>query len=165
MEINGLPAHVLIIHVAVVFIPLASGVASVYALVPRWRWATRWPSVGLSLVALVAVLAAYFSGKDFKDRFEESDLPLPSAVDLHQERAEVLLWLTVVFVAIVLVAAWGLGGPSALKSDRGARGKHDPLIEWSLTSGVVVFAVATFLMTIQTGDAGAEAVWGQIPFK
>jgi hypothetical protein len=26
-------------------------------------------------------------------------------------------------------------------------------------AGVTVFALATFLMTIQTGDAGASAVW------
>jgi len=160
MEINGLPAHVLIVHAAVVFIPLASLGSLVYAWVTRWRWATRWPAVGLSLVALGAVLAAYFSGRNFLDRFKKAGIDLPSAVNLHQERAQVLLWVTIVFVAVVLVAAWGLGGPSGLKSDRGARGKHDPLIEWSLVAGVTVFALATFLMTIQTGDAGAEAVWG-----
>jgi hypothetical protein len=165
MEINGLPAHVLVNHVAVVFVPLASMVSIVYAVVPRWRWATRWIAVGLSMAALGAVLAAYFSGKNLKDRFEASDLPLPSAVQLHEERAEVLLWLMVVFLAVILLAAWGLGGPSALKSNWGERGKHDALIEWSLISGVVVFAVLLFTMTIQTGDAGADAVWGQLPLK
>lgn len=158
MEINGLPAHVLIVHAAVVFIPLAALASLAYAWVTRWRWATRWPTVGLSLVALGAVLAAYFSGRNFLDRLERAG----SAVDvkLHQERAQVLLWVTIVFVVIVLVAAWGLGGPSGLKSDQGARGRHDPLIEWSLVGGVTVFALATLLMTIQTGDAGAQAVWG-----
>jgi hypothetical protein len=162
MEINGLPAHVLIVHAAVVFIPLASVMSLVYVWVTRWRWATRWPAVGLSLVALGAVLAAYFSGRNFRDRLIKAGIDLPSAVNLHQERAQVLLWVTIVFVAILLVAAWGLGGPSGLKSERGARGKHDPLIEWSLVAGVTVFALATFLMTIQTGDAGANAVWGDL---
>lgn len=165
MEINGLPAHVLIIHAAVVFIPLAAISALVYVWMPKYRWASRWPSVGLAGVALVAVLAAYFSGKNFKDRFRDAGIALPSDVQLHEERAQVLLWVTLVFVVFVLVAAWGLGGPSSLKSDRGARGKHDPLIEWSLVAGVTIFAVATLLMTIQTGDAGASAVWGDIPLK
>ncbi len=159
MEINGLPAHVLLIHGAVVFVPLAAVVATVYAVVPRWRWATRWISVGLSLMALGAVLGAYFSGKNFADKFVAATGELPAGVALHEERAEVLLWVTVAFVAIVLAAAWGLGGPSALTSGWGARGKHDALIEWSLIGGVVVFALIVVTMTIQTGDAGAEAVW------
>ena len=54
MEINGLPAHMLIVHAAVVFLPLASVLALVYAGVPRWRWATRWPMVGFTTVALAA---------------------------------------------------------------------------------------------------------------
>jgi hypothetical protein len=160
MEINGLPAHVLIVHAAVVFVPLAALAALVYALMPRWRWATRLLAVGLGTVALGCVVAAYFSGKNFKARFAKNDLKVPAGIQLHSERATVLLWLTVVFFVIVLAAAWGLGGPSALKSDRGARGRHDPLIEWSLTGMVVVLAVAEILMTIATGDAGAAAAWG-----
>jgi hypothetical protein len=160
MEINGLPAHVLIVHAAVVFVPLAAMAALVYALMPRWRWATRLLTVGLGTVALGAVVAAYFSGRNFKDRFAKNDIKVPSELQLHEERATVLLWLTIVFFVIVLAAAWGLGGPSGLKSDRGARGRHDPLIEWSLTGMVVVLAVAEILMTIATGDAGAGAVWG-----
>jgi len=160
MEINGLPAHVLVVHAAVVFIPLAATAALVYALMPRWRWATRLLTVGLGTVALGAVVAAYFSGKNFEDRFAKNGDPVPAGVSLHAERATVLLWLTIVFFVVVLAAAWALGGPSGLKSERGARGRHDPLIEWSLLGMVVVLAVAEILMTIATGDAGAQAVWG-----
>ena len=158
MEINGLPAHPLIVHAAVVLVPLAAFLALAYAGIPRLRWATRWPMVVTGLAALGAVLAAYFSGKDFiETRFPEERTSL---IELHQERAEVLLWLTVVFVAFVLAAAWGLGGPSALASGRGARGKHASVIEWSLVSMVVVLAIALFLMTAYTGEAGARSVWG-----
>jgi hypothetical protein len=160
MEINGLPAHVLVVHAAVVFAPLAATVALIYALMPRWRWATRLLSVGLGALAMGAVTAAYFSGKNFEDRFAKNDLKVPAGIQLHSERATVLLWLTIVFFAVVLAAAWGLGGPSGLKSDRGARGRHDPLIEWSLMSMLVVLAVAEILMTIATGDAGANSAWG-----
>jgi hypothetical protein len=160
MEINGLPAHVLIVHAAVVFVPLAAMSALLYALMPRWRWATRLPTVALGAIALGAVIAAYYSGKNFEARFAKNGEPVPGGVSLHAERATVLLWLTIVFFVIVLAAVWGLGGPSGLKSDRGARGRHDPLIEWSLTGMVVVLAIAEILMTIQTGDAGANAVWG-----
>lgn len=165
MEINGLPAHVLLVHAAVVFVPLGSLVSLVYAVVPRWRWITRWPAVVGSLLAMGAVLAAYFSGKDFLEgRIAAGSIQETAVLTLHQERAEILLWLTVIFTFSVLAAAWGLGGPSALRSGRGARGKHDPLIEWSLVSMVAIFAVSVLLMAIATGEAGARAHWGPIPF-
>lgn len=158
MEVNGLPLHPLVVHAAVVFIPLAAVVAIVHAAVTRWRWATRWPMVGTATLALGAVLVTYFSGKDFIEQRYPTERP--SVVQLHEERAEVLLWLTIVFVAFVLLAAWGLGGPSALASGRGARAKHAPLIEWSLVAMLLIFAISVILMTFQTGEAGARAIYG-----
>ena len=160
MEINGLPAHVLVVHAAVVFVPLAALSALVYALMPRWRWATRLLSVGLGAIALGAVVAAYYSGQNFEDRFRKNEQPVPDGVQIHSERADVLFWLTIIFFVVVLAAAWGLGGPSGLKSERGARGRHDPLIEWSLMGRLVVLAVAEIAMTVATGDAGASSHWG-----
>ncbi|MBD8870148.1 DUF2231 domain-containing protein [Nocardioides donggukensis] len=158
MDINGLPLHPLVVHAAVVLIPIAAVLAGLYAAVPRWRWATRWPMAGAALAALGSVLVAYFSGRDFvKERFPDER---STVIQLHEERAEVLLWLTIIFVAVVLLAAWGLGGPSALASGRGARGKHAPLIEWSLVAMLAIFAVSLILMTIQTGEAGARSIWG-----
>jgi len=165
MEINGLPAHVLLVHAAVVLVPVGSLVSIAYAAVPRWRWLTRWPAVGAALAALAAVVAAYLSGKNFLEgRLAAGSVQETAVLTLHQQRAEILLWLTVIFAVSVLAAAWGLGGPSALVSGRGERGKHDPLIEWSLVSMVVVFAVLVLLMAIATGEAGTRAHWGAIPF-
>ena len=41
-QINGLPVHVLVLHAAVVFVPLLALGAVVYALVPRWRPRMGW---------------------------------------------------------------------------------------------------------------------------
>jgi hypothetical protein len=158
MEINGLPAHVLIVHAAVVFLPLATVIAAVYVWVPRWRWATRWPAVGFTTVALGAVMAAYFSGRSFLDA--QPALKQSSAVKLHQERASVLFWVTIVFAILVFLAAWGLGGPSGLTSGRFGRPRHNPLVEWSLMAMVTILAVVALAMVIGTGDAGSRAVWG-----
>jgi hypothetical protein len=158
MEINGLPLHPLVVHAAVVFLPLAALLALVYAAVPRWRWATRWPMVGMTAVALGSIMTAYFSGKNFLSHRPE--LEQLSAVKLHQERAAVLFWVTIVFTVLVGLAAWGLGGPTGLASGRFARGRHNPLVEWSLVALLVIMSIASLAMVIQTGDAGATAVWG-----
>ena len=158
MEINGLPAHMLIVHAAVVFLPLAAVLALVYAGVPRWRWASRWPMVGLTTVALSAVVSAYFSGRSFLD--SKPELKQSAAVQLHRERASILFWVAIVFAILVFLAAWGLGGPSGLLSGWGGRGRHNPLVEWSLVAMLSILSVVALLMVIQTGDAGARAVWG-----
>ena len=158
MEINGLPLHPLVVHAAVVFMPLAAMLALVYAGLPRWRWASRWPLVGLTAVALGSIVTAYFSGRDFLDR--QPGLKESSPVKLHEERAEVLFWVAILFAVLVLLSAWGLGGPSGLLSGRFGRGRHNPLVEWSLVAMLAIMAISALAMVIQTGDAGSQAVWG-----
>lgn len=157
MEINGLPMHPLIVHLAVVFVPLAAIVGAVYATVPRWRWSTRWPMVVASVVAAVSVVYAWFSGRHYRD-----ELVAGGASDLrfqdHAEHADVLLWVTLVFLALALLAAWALGGPSALASGRGARGNHAPVIEWTTIILLLTMAVLMLTMTVTTGEAGARLI-------
>jgi hypothetical protein len=164
MEINGLPAHPLIIHAAAVFLPLAAVSSLVFISVPKWRWATRYPTALLALVAVGSVLAAYFSGRNLRDELE-SQGALGTAADevaRHAERADVLIWLTIVFAVMVLISARGLGGPSALVSGKGEVPRHSPLVERSLISMVAMLAVALLAMTAYTGDAGSQAVWNWV---
>ncbi|MDN5894791.1 MAG: hypothetical protein L0H93_12270 [Nocardioides sp.] len=160
MEINGLPVHPLIVHAAVVLIPIASILGLVHALVPRWRWSTRWPMVGFAVAALAAVMVAYFSGRSLLDELASNSPQFRTTAQSHQEQAEVLFYLTMVFMVVVLISAWALGGPSALASGRGGKPRHAPLIEWTMMSMLAIFSVALILMTFQTGVAGAQLVWG-----
>ena len=58
-----MPVHPLVVHAAVVLVPLAA--LSVLAfVVPRWRAAARWPALVLSVVAALAVQAATFTGEN-----------------------------------------------------------------------------------------------------
>ena len=41
-QINGLPVHALVLHAAVVFVPLLALGAIVYALIARWRPRIGW---------------------------------------------------------------------------------------------------------------------------
>ena len=51
MEIGGLPLHPLVVHGAVVFTPLAALALIVFAILPRYRYLTRWPAAILAVIA------------------------------------------------------------------------------------------------------------------
>jgi hypothetical protein len=44
MTFAGLPLHPLVVHAAVVLTPLAALLVVGSAVLPRWRWLTRWPA-------------------------------------------------------------------------------------------------------------------------
>ncbi len=144
MQINGLPLHALVVHAAVVFGPLAALTGLLYAFVPRWRDALRWPLVATAAVAGVAIWVAYLSGEDLTEANTYGG-PLAELVEEHQERAETLRIAVTVFAVLSFVAAWWHTRTGAVRV---------------VTSGLVaVSAVVTLVYVVLTGDAGAQLAW------
>ncbi|WP_299051383.1 hypothetical protein [uncultured Nocardioides sp.] len=158
MEIAGLPAHALVIHAAVVLTPLAGLVAIVYAAVPRWRWAVRWPLLGLAVLTALSIFGAWLTGGSYLDA--NPSLEQIPAVSTHAERADVMLWVGLVFAALAAASAFVLGGPTGLASGRGARDVRSVAVDRGLAAVLAVAAVAAIVLVVLTGDAGARAVWG-----
>jgi hypothetical protein len=162
MEVNGLPLHVLVVHAVVVIAPLAALAGLTYAVRPAWRWLLRWPLVVLAVSAAGLAFLAKQSGEAMlEDRpFLLEAEALRDKILLHQDRGELLVWFALGFLVVSLFAAWAAGGPSALVSGRGALETRG-----ALGTGTVVLlavaAVALLVMTVLTGDAGAQAVWGE----
>ena len=144
MEINGLPAHGLVIHSAVVLGPIAALFALAYALVPRWRDRARVPVVVLAVIAGLCVVAAYLTGNDLLDN--NPQLGQIPAVQTHEDRAVYALWLTIVFALVAVAAA-------ALHRRGGA-------VRVVLSGLLALSAISVLVAVILTGDAGAQAVWG-----
>jgi hypothetical protein len=155
MTFAGLPFHFIVLHAAVVFAPVTVLVAWVFAVKPRWRYLTRWPTAVLTVITLVSVWLSRLSGHSFL----ESNPGLAPAVHTHMERGDLLSWLTTLFTVVVAVAVWGLGGPSGLVSGRGARAGLSTALDRGLTVAVVVTAALVLVWVVLTGDAGARAVW------
>jgi len=156
MEIGGLPLHFLVVHAAVVFTPLAALAAVVFAVVPRWRWLTRWPALVTGLISLGSVVTARLSGKSYLEDHPE----LAPLVEVHQDRGDLLMWVTIGFAVVVVTATWMLGGGTPLPSGRGARASALPAAEKLLAAILVLIAVAVLVLVVLTGDAGSRAVWG-----
>lgn len=148
-----MPLHPLVVHAVVVLGPLAALTGLVYAAVPRWRWLLRWPLVVLAVVVAVTALTAVAAGEDLLAARPE----LAPIVEDHQEAGENLRSVALIYVAVAGLAAWALGGSSALASGRGARETRFGIpVAVLLAAGAVALLVTVYL----AGDSGARAVWG-----
>jgi uncharacterized membrane protein len=153
MELNGVPLHPLVVHAVVVLGPLAALTGLAYAAVPRWRWLLRWPLVVLAVVAAAASVLAVQAG----EALLESRPELAPIVADHEEDGELMRNVALGYAALSALAAWALGGVSALASGRGARETRFGVpVALLLAVGAAALLVTVYL----AGDSGATAVWG-----
>lgn len=142
MEINGLPAHPLLVHLVVVLLPLSALGA---ILISLWPAAQRKLSFLVPLgatIGAVAVPITVRAGRDLAEQFGN-----PPFIEQHEEYGEkVLPWA--VALAVTTILQWlylrrGKGGPPRLL----------------LSLAVIASAVGTVVYVVLTGDSGARAVW------
>ncbi|MGK5679343.1 DUF2231 domain-containing protein [Actinoplanes sp. URMC 104] len=153
-QINGLPVHVLVLHAAVVFVPLLALGAVVYALVPRWRPRMGWALGILAIAAPVATFVAMESGEKLYDRLLGQGMSGPGKeiLDDHMGYGGRTFWFTLalgVVSLVMVVLTWRRG--SGRLPLAGEVGGAVVLIVLAALSGYYVY---------QTGDSGATAVWG-----
>lgn len=151
--IGGLPLHPLVVHAAVVLLPLAALSFLMVAFVPKLR--TRYGEVvlGAAVLAGGAGLLAKESGET-----------LAEAVGLPSAHAD---WGDLAGVA-------GLGLAAAVlvcyvverRSARRVGPDATPPLVWAVRVATALVAVATLTLTVLAGHSGAQAVWagrGQAP--
>lgn len=143
MELNGIPLHPLVVHAAVVFVPLACLAALVFAARSGWQRAVRWPLVVLGLVGAGVTQLAAMTGDDLKHA-RHLQSPLIETHEMWAGRMQLGMWVLagVIVVAVLLTRRSSAGALALL-----ARGL------------LVAGAVAVGYLTYRTGDAGAAAVW------
>ncbi|HEX6246416.1 MAG TPA: DUF2231 domain-containing protein [Nocardioidaceae bacterium] len=156
MEIAGLPLHPLLVHATVVMLPLSATATALLAVVPRWRWLTRWPAAVLGVLAPALAWLARTSGKALLDARPQ----LAQLVEEHEELGELLAWASIPYALVVLLGAWLLPGPSPLPNGRGGRPARSPVLERLLPVVLVLAAIPVLVLVVLAGDSGARAVWG-----
>ena len=157
MEFNGLPLHPLIIHVVVVFAPLAGIGGILYAAVPQWRWWLRWPLVASAVIAAFAGIIAVQSGQDLENQRHLQTLP---ELATHAARGRFLRWVMLAFLVPTALAAWQLGGPSPVSADGKTRDGRTGVVAWAIQLLLVAGAITVLVCVFLTGDSGAKTVWG-----
>jgi len=157
----GLPAHILIVHAAVVFIPLAALGGIVYAVVPGLRRHIWWVVVVLGVVAPVAAWGARLSGVNLRnDRLSTASGALLDHINTHQSWGLATSWWALgLGVALLIMTLVTIPLPGHWRINVGAAATSGVV---RLVTSVVVVAVAvvTLYYVIQTGDSGSRSVWG-----
>jgi len=157
VTVFGLPLHALVLHATVVLVPLTALLALAFALLPGWRWLTRWPAAAASVVCVGLGFLTTTSG----DALLHARPYLAPLVAQHRQYGTWLSWSLVPFAVVTVAAAWALAGPTALASGRGAQRSRLPGSDGLLATLVVVTAVVVLALVVLTGHSGATAVWGQ----
>ncbi len=151
-----MPLHPLVVHAAVVFVPLAALAAIAYGLVSKWRWALRTPTLALSLVAALSTQLAGMTGENLK---ESSSKYHTSLIENHEMWAGRLTFGVWVLVAVAAAAWWVLPHVTAL-SGRSHKEARIPALVVPLVVLLPLAGVAVSVLAYLTGDAGAKSVWG-----
>ncbi|MGW4435496.1 DUF2231 domain-containing protein [Streptomyces sp. NPDC004596] len=155
--VNGLPAHVLLVHLVVVLIPLTALALVAGAVWPRAarRLGVLLPS--LALVALVSVPLTTQAG-EWLERHVDDD----ALVRRHTELGDGLLpWALGLFV-LAAVVWWSARGPRRQGADDGpARAARLTALPVRIVVSVLSLAVAAGAVVdvYRIGDSGAKAAW------
>ncbi|WP_433534070.1 DUF2231 domain-containing protein [Micromonospora sp. CA-249363] len=155
-EFQGIPAHPLVLHAAVVFVPLLALLAIAYALVAPIRPHTRWVLALLAVGAPVCALLAKLTGDAFFERLRSANRVTPEFVpklEAHQEFGDLTLYATIA-LAVVALALVRFVPPRAAE---GVSANRAVTVTLQVLS-VVAAAVAVYYV-VRTGDSGAKAVW------
>ncbi|MDG4757498.1 DUF2231 domain-containing protein [Micromonospora sp. WMMD710] len=155
-EFLGIPAHPLVLHAAVVFVPLLALLTIGYALVAPVRPHTRWVLALLAVGAPLSALMAKLTGDAFFERMRSANRVTPEFVpklEAHQDFGDLTLYATI-GLAVVAVALVRFVPPRTAEGVRPARALTLVLQVLSVVAaGIAVYYV------VRTGDSGAKAVW------
>lgn len=159
----GIPAHPLVLHAAVVFVPLLAALTIGYAFVPPVRPHTRWVLGLLALGAPVSALLAKLSGDAFFARLQTANRVSPDYVpklEAHQQLGNMTLWTTIGLAIVTLaLVSFVAPRPRAAAADAAGRLGSNRALTLSLQALSLVAAGVSVYYVIRTGDSGAKAVW------
>ena len=163
-EVLGIPAHPLILHAAVVFIPLQVLFAIGYAFVPWVRRHAAWTVAALVVVAPGAALFAKLSGDAFRARLVRNHTASPQGlinIDNHRSYGTMTVYWTTGLAVLMLimllaqrVAVRGTAQANLIIQPNGS-----VVLGAVLSIVVLAVAVATGYYVFKTGDTGAHIVY------
>ena len=142
----GLPLHPLLVHSAVVLVPLVAIGALVMSYLPSFSRRHGKLILILALVAQVSVFLAKMSGEAFSEILKKD-------VEKHAELGEIAPFVTIPMVALIYLR-W--------RMDRAGSSTGSVAIRRLTSVALVIASVVSLVMIFLVGHSGASSVWGWI---
>lgn len=145
-EVFGLPLHPLVVHAAVVFVPLAALGTLLFTTVPRWRQTYGWLVVAVSAVAAGTVPLAALSGKRLLE-LRELGGPVLEKILEHEQWGDRLVW------TVIPMFVFNLAAMLMVRAGR-------PVGQVTIVAALASLAAAvSVVLVLITGHLGSMAVW------
>ena len=155
-KIGDLPLHPLVVHAAVIGIPLAALLALLFAF-PRTRQWARWPLAITVVGATGVTYVARQSGLALEAALGiKPGNPVGDLILQHSQLANQLFYIMIVFAVIGLLNVFLV---SRRTSDGGSPAKQPAIVRIVLPVLLVAVAVVALVWVVRIGDLGARAVW------
>ncbi len=153
--ILGIPAHPLLIHAVVVFIPLLIIGAIVYAGWPGGRSKIAWAVAALAIIAPISALFAKLSGQNLRRHLIDKGFSgtILNKINQHMSYGNITLWLTIALGVVTLGVVGYLW--RAVPAD----GNESLAVRVVSVVVTVALGAVTGYYVFRTGDTGAHAVW------
>ncbi|WP_436526166.1 DUF2231 domain-containing protein [Actinoplanes sp. HUAS TT8] len=151
-QVNGLPVHILVLHAAVVFVPLLALGAVVYALAAPWRPKLAWAVAILGVVAPISTFVAKESGEKLYDSKISTFSPKGKEILAdHMDFGTMTFWFSLGLgvLALIMVAL-------TFRPER----KLPVVVNLAFIVLSLILAAGSGYYIFRTGDSGATAVWG-----
>jgi hypothetical protein len=142
----GLPLHPLLVHSAVVLVPLVAIGALVMSYLPSFSRRHGKLILILALVAQGSVFLAKLSGEAFSEILNKD-------VEKHAELGEIAPFVTIPMVALIYVR-W--------RMDRAGSSTGSVAIRRLTSVALVIASLTSLVMIFLVGHSGASSVWGWI---
>jgi len=147
----GLPLHPLVVHGAVVLVPLAALLTIVVAASPDKRARLGWVTWGMASIALIATFVAEVSGQSLQRELYPD--VVPQSVSDHQQLGTNAIWFA--------LALW-LAVTALLLIDFDRRRRTDfgsPVLPTVLAVLAIMVAMAATAQILLTGWSGTKSQW------
>ena len=142
----GLPLHPLLVHSAVVLVPLVAIGALVMSYLPSFSRRHGKLILILALVSQVSVFLAKISGEAFSEILKKN-------VEKHAELGEIAPFVTLPMVVLIYLR-W--------RMDRAGSSTGSVAIRRLTSVALVISSLASLVMIFLVGHSGASSVWGWI---
>ncbi len=162
VKLNGLPAHILLIHVVIVLVPLAAAMLVATAIWPAARARLGVLTPAVALIALICVPIATNAGKWLRDHLPNNFGHTDPLVQRHTHLGG-HLWPWALALFVVSAAVWLLGRRYELgwrPTEAVAARKALPIWITALVAVVaVVVAAGAVVELYRIGESGSKSIW------